>query len=112
MSGAGEPIGWGVVGCAGVAHKTCEAIAEAFNAQIVAVASRFMAKDSNFVNHHAPGAKSYDSFDDVLSDDKVHVVYIPLPTAMKKEWVLKAAAHRQHVLCENQLQQITKMLRR
>ena len=59
-----------------------------------------MAKASNFVNDHARGAKSYDSYDDVLSDDKVHAVYIPLPTAMKKEWVLKAAAHIKHVLCE------------
>ena len=107
-----EPIGWGVIGCAGIAQKTCEAIAEAFNAQTVAVASRSLAKASNFVNAHAPGAKSYDSYGDVLSDDKVHAVCIPLPTAMKKEWVLKAAAHKNMCCAKNQLQQITKMLRR
>jgi len=28
------------------------------------------------------------------------VVYIPLPTALKKEWVLKAAERKKHILCE------------
>ena len=44
-----EPIGWGVIGCAGIAQKTCEDIAEACYAQAVAVASRAMAKAANFV---------------------------------------------------------------
>ena len=43
-----EPIGWGVIGCAGIAQKTCEAIAEACYAQPVAVATRAMAKAANF----------------------------------------------------------------
>ena len=56
-----ESIGWGVIGWAGIAQKTCEAIAEACYAQPVAVASRAMAKAANFVKKHSPGATAYDS---------------------------------------------------
>ena len=58
---AREPIGWGVIGWAGIAQKTCEAIAEACYAQPVAVASRAMAKAANCVTKHSPGAMAYDS---------------------------------------------------
>lgn len=94
------PVGWGVIGCAGIAEKVCVAIAEATDATVVAVGSRTKEKAEQFVKDNAPGAKAYDSYDAVLDDSDVKVVYIPLPTTMKKEWVLKAAAKGKHVLCD------------
>eukprot|EP00930_Biecheleria_cincta_P070288 TRINITY_DN5792_c0_g2_i1.p2 TRINITY_DN5792_c0_g2~~TRINITY_DN5792_c0_g2_i1.p2 ORF type:complete len:400 (+),score=70.63 TRINITY_DN5792_c0_g2_i1:73-1200(+) len=95
-----EVVSWGIIGCAGIAEKTCQAIADAKNATVVAVGSRNVDKAANFVKRHAPGAAPYASYDDVLKDSRVQAVYIPLPTAMRKEWVLKAAANKKHVLCE------------
>eukprot|EP00419_Tripos_fusus_P010708 CAMPEP_0172667604 /NCGR_PEP_ID=MMETSP1074-20121228/8538_1 /TAXON_ID=2916 /ORGANISM="Ceratium fusus, Strain PA161109" /LENGTH=356 /DNA_ID=CAMNT_0013484137 /DNA_START=44 /DNA_END=1114 /DNA_ORIENTATION=+ len=96
-------IAWGVIGCAGIAGKTCQGIREADNALVVAVASRSLSKAEAFVDAHAPGAKPYDTYDAVLDDERVQAVYIPLPTAIRKEWVLKAAAKGKHVLCEKPL---------
>jgi len=93
-------VGWGVIGCADIAKKTCQGILDATNATVVAVGSRSIDKATSFVDNHAPGAKAYASYDEVLKDDKVKVVYVPLPTAMKKDWVLKAAENKKHVLCE------------
>ena len=44
--------------------------------------------------------KAYGSYDELLEDPEVEAVYIPLPNHLHKEWVLKAAAHKKHILCE------------
>jgi len=92
-----------VVGCAGIAGKTCEGIKEAENARVVAVASRNMLKAEGFAKTYTEGAKPYSSYDAVLKDTSVDVVYVPLPTTMKKDMVMKAAAEKKHILCEKPL---------
>mmetsp|Transcript_22824 Transcript_22824/g.65867 ORF Transcript_22824/g.65867 Transcript_22824/m.65867 type:complete len:365 (+) Transcript_22824:89-1183(+) len=98
MSGA--QVRWGVIGCAEIAAKTCHGIAHAENASVVAVGSRTLDKSTDFVNAHAKGAKPYGSYDAVLTDESVQAVYIPLPTALRLEWVKKAAAAKKHILSE------------
>ncbi|MEQ9314863.1 MAG: Gfo/Idh/MocA family oxidoreductase [Henriciella sp.] len=43
---------------------------------------------------------SYDTFDEIASDDRVNAVYIVLPTGLHAEWAEKAFAAGKHVLCE------------
>lgn len=93
-------VKWGILGCASIAEKVCVAISEASNATVVAVASRDKAKAESWAAEHCPGARAYGSYDELLNDDEIQVVYIPLPTGLRTEWVLKAAAKKKHVLCE------------
>jgi predicted dehydrogenase len=42
----------------------------------------------------------YDSFDKIAQNEAVQVIYIVLPNSMHKDYVLRAAAAKKHVLCE------------
>jgi len=96
-------VRWGIIGAADIATKFCHGASLAPNAIVAAVASRSLEKGKAFVEKHAPGATAYDSYEALLADPQVEAVYIPLPTALRKEWVLKAAQAKKHVDCEKPL---------
>jgi predicted dehydrogenase len=70
------------------------------------VASREIGRGREFitecqgeVSFEAPPA-AYSSYEDLIASPGVDAIYIPLPTGLRKEWVLRAAAAGKHVLCE------------
>jgi predicted dehydrogenase len=40
------------------------------------------------------------SYEELIASKNVDAVYVPLPTGLRKEWVLRAAAAGKHVICE------------
>eukprot|EP00850_Spirogloea_muscicola_P013191 SM000088S23732 [mRNA] locus=s88:346692:347961:- [translate_table: standard] len=64
-----------------------------------AVGSRSLAKAREFAAE-AGLATAYGSYQEVLDDPGVDAVYVPLPTGLHLEWVVKAAAAGKHVLLE------------
>jgi predicted dehydrogenase len=40
------------------------------------------------------------SYEELLASKNVDAVYVPLPTGLRKEWVIRAAAAGKHVICE------------
>jgi predicted dehydrogenase len=44
--------------------------------------------------------KYYSSYDDLLKDKSIDMVYIPLPNHLHAEWIKKSADHGKHILCE------------
>ncbi|HEX9139346.1 MAG TPA: Gfo/Idh/MocA family oxidoreductase, partial [Steroidobacteraceae bacterium] len=99
-------IRWGIMGAANIARKSWWAIGRSGNATVTAVASRetdrahsFIAECQETAPMSAPPA-ALGSYEELLASRDVDAVYIPLPTGIRKEWVLRSAAAGKHVLCE------------
>jgi predicted dehydrogenase len=97
---------WGILGTAGIAKKNWQGIALSGNATVAGVASRTLERARQFVaecqaSRPLPAAPAaLGSYDALLARPDVDAVYIPLPTGVRKEWVLKAAEAGKHVLVE------------
>lgn len=87
---------WGVLGAANIAfNEVVPAIRRSEQGEVIAVASRNKEKAERF---NVPTI--YGSYDELLRDEAIDAVYIPLPNALHKEWVIKALNHKKHVLVE------------
>ena len=97
---------WGILGTAEIAQKNWKAIRNTGNSTIAAVASRNPQRSREFVEACQTGAplpnvpRALGSYEELLSAPDVEAVYIPLPTGIRKEWVIQAAEAGKHVVCE------------
>ena len=97
---------WGILGSARIARKNWLAIRNAENCTLAAVASRDAERAVAYVREcqaaapfaEAPAALG--GYDRLLARDDIDAVYVPLPTGVRKRWVIRAAEAGKHVLCE------------
>lgn len=97
---------WGILGTAGIARKNWLAIRNAGNANLQAVASRDIKRAEAFIDEcqgqvpFTPRPVAVGSYEELLASDSIDAVYIPVPTGLRKEWVIRAAEAGKHVLGE------------
>ena len=97
---------WGFLSTAAIARKNWKAIRLSGNAVVHAVASRSAQRARAFIDEcsaEVPPQSSVaalGSYDELLERQDVDAIYIPLPTGIRKEWVIRAAEAGKHVLCE------------
>ncbi|MBP1995670.1 Gfo/Idh/MocA family protein [Paenibacillus eucommiae] len=91
---------WGILGCAGIAEKAViPGIRQSETGVVTAIASRDLNKaKETAAKLDIPTA--YGSYEDLIADENIDAVYIPLPNHMHKEWTIRAAQAGKHVLCE------------
>ena len=95
-------VSFGIIGCAEIARKVSRAITLAPNAQLSAIASRSVEKASAFAkaNNFSSYVKIYGSYESILDDPDIDVIYVPLPTSLRLNWVCLAAQKKKHMLLE------------
>ncbi len=96
----------GFLSAAGIARKNWAAIASSGNCVVTAVASRDLERSRQFIADGQARAPFENppvplgSYEELIASKDVDAVYIPLPTGLRKEWVLRAARAGKHVICE------------
>lgn len=92
-------MNWGILGCAAIAEKAIiPAIKSLQDNSLIAVASRKLSKAEKFAKLF--DCKPIEGYNNLLSIPQIDAVYIPLPTGMHFEWVMKALEAGKHVLVE------------
>ncbi len=95
-----KEIRFGIIGCGTIAPKFINSTKSVEGCSVVAVCARDKNRAQRFADEHCPGAKVYDSYDEICSDDGIDAVYIATPHAYHAEHAKIAFRHKKHVLCE------------
>ncbi|MDH5379731.1 MAG: Gfo/Idh/MocA family oxidoreductase [Cyclobacteriaceae bacterium] len=97
-----KKVKWGIIGLGGIAEKFANDLALVEGTELVAVASRDIKKANQFADKHNV-EKRYGSYNQLLKDDSVDIIYIATPHNSHAEWAIKAMNARKSVLCEKPL---------
>ncbi|MBR4342490.1 MAG: Gfo/Idh/MocA family oxidoreductase [Lachnospiraceae bacterium] len=98
-----EKVKWGILGTANIARwATIPGMKKSENCELYAIAGRSLEKAEQYAKEFGI-EKAYGSYEDLLKDDKVQAVYIPLPNDIHLKWVEASLKAGKHVLCEKPL---------
>lgn len=102
---ADRPVRWGILATGKIAGAFARDLALLPDAEIAAVASRDLRRAEAFAAEHGtPGTtRAYGSYDELVADDRVDVVYVASPHALHHEHTMLAFDAGKPVLCEKAL---------
>lgn len=93
---------WGILGVARINDRLLPAFAKAPHAELRAIASRSLAR-AEAAARAAAIPVAHGSYEALLDDPTIDVIYNPLPNSLHAEWTRKAAERGKHILCEKPL---------
>jgi len=95
-----KQVRWGIMGVAKIAtEKVIPGMKKASLVEVVGIASRTKEKAQQAASRLGLPA-SYGSYEDLLADERIDAVYIPLPNHLHVGWSIKSLHAGKHVLCE------------
>ena len=96
-----QKVNWGIIGLGSIAKKFAEGFSSVNNAKILAVASR-ESKNINFFKEKFNLEKNncYLSYDEMLENKDINIIYISLPNSLHYPWILKCLNKNKKVLVE------------
>ncbi len=94
-----RPLRWGILGTGRITVRLVRAIGASEGGELVAVASRDAARAQAYAREHAI-PRAYGSYEALLADPDIDVVYIALPNHLHTRWSVRAMDAGRHVLCE------------
>jgi predicted dehydrogenase len=92
---------WGILGTGVIARKFAHGLLESRTGKLVAIGSRTEESALDFAKDFP--ARVHGSYEALLADPDVDIVYISTPHPMHAEWAIRAAKAGKHLLCEKPL---------
>ena len=93
---------WGLLSTARINRVLLPPLRASARNELTAVASRDLERAQAYANERSI-PRVFGSYEAMLADPDVDVIYNPLPNSMHTEWTIKAAQAGKHVLCEKPL---------
>ena len=93
-----KTIGWGIIGLGRIATEFAESLRLVPGTKIAAVGSRSIEKAKKFVEIY--GGNAYGSYEEMLKDPAVDLVYVATPHPIHEECVIMSANAGKGILCE------------
>jgi predicted dehydrogenase len=92
-------IRWGILGCGRIARKFAADLVLVQDAQLMALGARKIEDARAFANEF-PAQHVYGSYEELVADPEVDVIYVATPHALHHEHTLLCLKHKKAVLCE------------
>ena len=93
---------WGILGTGRIAGIFSRGVLASQTGRLAAVGSRAQATADRFAREYKV-ARAHGSYEALLADPEVQVVYVATPHPHHAEWTMRAAQAGKHVLCEKPL---------
>lgn len=92
---------WGIIGLGIIANKFAQTVKAMESVELIAVASRNKEKSEAFGKlYDVPDHKCYGSYEELVKDESIDVVYIAVPHVFHKEISILCLKNGKGVLCE------------
>ncbi len=93
---------WGILGAARISRALIPPLRASARNELAGVASRsYERAEAHAEQWNIP--RAFGSYEAMLADPDIDVIYNPLPNGLHAEWTIKAAQAGKHVLCEKPL---------
>jgi D-xylose 1-dehydrogenase (NADP+, D-xylono-1,5-lactone-forming) len=95
-------LNWGLLSTARINRSLIPPLQVSKRNHLLAVGSRSQENADAYAKEHRI-QRAYGSYEALLADPEIDVIYIPLPNHLHAEWTIKAMEAGKHVLCEKPL---------
>lgn len=95
-------LNWGLLSTARINRALIPPLQVSKRNHLLAVASRTQEAADNYAREHKI-SRAYGTYEALLADPEIDVIYNPLPNHLHAEWTIKAIEAGKHVLCEKPL---------
>lgn len=91
-----EMVNWGIMSAANIAFdEVVPALRRSSRAIVKGIATKTPQKAKRFQIENV-----FTSYEELINDEHIHAIYIPLPNSLHAEWAIKAMERGKHVLLE------------
>lgn len=96
------PLKWGLISTARINRAVIKPLNSSKRNELVAISSRSLEKAREYADEWGI-SRAFGSYQAMLDDPGIDVVYNSLPNTLHSEWTVKALKAGKHVLCEKPL---------